>query len=997
MKNKLVQIFMLMAITIQTICTPMSVFAQEQTALPSIAFVTQETQESQEDSSTQSKDVPSIPERFYKEPPAEIVSTENAKANDSPKEEWTVAQLLERPNPYSITGLTDTQIKELGQALFETQAASDPKLQISIQNDAGKTIVIPFKSVRANATSDNRYTDITYSHNFQGWDVSSYIVEYKVDKAIAFCIDPMRTMLDGNYNESTKFPFSESVLNEVNYIGALYSTVGTDKYTYATAQLMIWEKIGAKNIQTNIPSYAAIKDKINNAVISYKKVPSFAGETINLTVGKSITLVDTNDVLNQYIKVNANTANISYTKTGNQLTLTPNMTSQNGNLEFWKINQLSTPMVYYRDNAQTLATFNLKDTSSFSLSIKVQKNGNGKIIKKSAETGRPLQGAVYSISNNKNDQVETVTTGADGQLLTKSYEHGTVLTIKEISAPAQHSLNSQAQTITIEAGKTKEVTFTNQLVKGYATITKTGDFVTTLKEEKTLFGLLYNFVYEPKGTIKNTTFDIFANEDIVGIDGTHFFTKGEKVDTITTNQDGEAKTKALYIGKYYAKESKVETGFTLDATPIPFEITYKDQNVPLTQTKINVINHWQSIHVTVHKEEEVANGFKDNHVVITSIPSNGKTFGLFTAEEIKQSDNISLPKDTLVGIAKTKDGKADFGSKQLPLSTYYVQELQTDDSHVLDTTKYPVDYSGDNSTQVEANVYANATRIGMKQNTLRIVDKPLINKLFLTDVSFKKVNEIPSFDKNNALHYTKTEAGAGAQFELLNENRQVIQTTTINKNGIGSWEKLPTGTYYQRETATSSNNYVLSKEEVKLIVTKDGTTAFDSKNQPLRKETNKNFLFTLKNEYIKGDAELKKTDVSTGEALPNTGINITDEQGTILISGRTNEDGVFIFKNLPKGRYTFVEYDAPKGYLIDETPIPFEIKENGEIVRCKMTNQKQAITTISSKEKTLLGSLPQTGEETQPFLVFIGFIIIGSLTFFHYKKKKQAKSDKKSE
>ncbi|EKZ3786365.1 LPXTG cell wall anchor domain-containing protein [Listeria monocytogenes] len=994
MKNRLVQIFMLMAITIQTICAPISVFAQEQTALPSIAFA---TQESQEDSSTQYKDIPTIPERFYKESPAETIPTKNAKANDSPKEEWTVTQLLARANPYSITGLTDTQIKKLGQSLFETQAANDPKLQISIQNDAGKTIVIPFKSARANATSDNKYTDITYSHNFQGWDISSYIVEYKVDNATAFCIDPMRTMLDGNYNESTKFPFSDSVLNDVNYIGALYSTIGTDKYTYATAQLMIWGKIGAKNIQTNISSYAAIKDKINNAVISYKKVPSFAEETINLTVGENVTLVDANNVLNQYIKINANTANISYTKTGNQLTLTPNLTSQNGKLEFWKINQLSTPMVYYRDNAQTLATFTLKDTSSFALSIKVIKDGRGKIIKKSAETGRPLQGAVYSVSNNKNNQIETVTTGTDGQLLTKSYEHGTVLTIKEISAPAQHSLNSQTQKITIEAGKTKEVTFTNQLVKGYATITKTGDFATTLKEEKTPFGLLYNFVYEPKGTIKNTTFDIFANEDIVSIDGTRFFTKGEKVDTLTTNQDGKSRTKALYIGKYYAKESKVEAGFTLDATPIPFEITYENQNVPITQTEINVINHWQSIHVTVHKEEEMTNGFKDNHVIITSIPSNGKTFGLFTAEEIKQSDNIALPKDALVGIAKTKDGKADFGLKQLPLSTYYVQELQTDDAHILDTTKYPVDYSGDNATQVEANVYANATRIGMKQNALRIADEPLVNKLFLTDVSFKKLNEIPSFDKNNTIQYTKTEAGAGAQFELLNENHQVIQTTTINKNGIGSWEKLPTGTYYQREIAPSSNNYVLSKEEVKLIVTKDGTTAFDSKNQALHKETNKNFLFTLKNEYIKGDVELKKTDVSTGETLSNTGINITDEQGTILISGQTNEDGVFIFKNLPKGRYAFVEYDAPKGYLIDETPIPFEIKENGEIVRCKMTNQKQTITTISSKGKTLLASLPQTGEEAQTFLVFIGFIILGSLTFFHYKKKKQAESDKKSD
>jgi uncharacterized surface anchored protein len=69
----------------------------------------------------------------------------------------------------------------------------------------------------------------------------------------------------------------------------------------------------------------------------------------------------------------------------------------------------------------------------------------------------------------------------------------------------------------------------------------------------------------------------------------------------------------------------------------------------------------------------------------------------------------------------------------------------------------------------------------------------------------------------------------------------------------------------------------------------------------------------------------------------------------LVIEGRTDEKGQFKFKQLPAGKYTFKEFDAPKDYELDETPLPFEITEDGEIVKCEMTNKKATEETKPNK------------------------------------------------
>ena len=173
-------------------------------------------------------------------------------------------------------------------------------------------------------------------------------------------------------------------------------------------------------------------------------------------------------------------------------------------------------------------------------------------------------------------------------------------------------------------------------------------------------------------------------------------------------------------------------------------------------------------------------------------------------------------------------------------------------------------------------------------------------------------------------------------------------------------------------------------------VSKEGETidsdSKNSENNNSEESTEDEFLtpiISFKNKAIRGKSELEKADVSTGKKLPNTGIEIKDEQGKTVVKGRTDSTGKFVFDNLPKGKYTFTEFDAPEGYNIDTTPIPFEIKEDGEIVKCSMTNEK-----IETPEKPK-ENLPQTSEANNSILTLMGLGLSVSLFIAYYLLKRK--------
>ena len=97
------------------------------------------------------------------------------------------------------------------------------------------------------------------------------------------------------------------------------------------------------------------------------------------------------------------------------------------------------------------------------------------------------------------------------------------------------------------------------------------------------------------------------------------------------------------------------------------------------------------------------------------------------------------------------------------------------------------------------------------------------------------------------------------------------------------------------------------------------------------------------------------------------------------MSGITDENGLFKFK-LGAGKYYYKETQAPvfegTEYILDEEEYPFEIKENGEIVKCKAPNRKRVM------PKTSLNA-PLVG-----IGVGIAVILISGVFIFYRRRKK---------
>ena len=60
----------------------------------------------------------------------------------------------------------------------------------------------------------------------------------------------------------------------------------------------------------------------------------------------------------------------------------------------------------------------------------------------------------------------------------------------------------------------------------------------------------------------------------------------------------------------------------------------------------------------------------------------------------------------------------------------------------------------------------------------------------------------------------------------------------------------------------------------------------------------------------------------------------------LIFSDRTDEEGKIVINNLEYGKYYIIESEAPEGYLINDEKMFFEIKEDGEVVKATITDEK---------------------------------------------------------
>ena len=155
----------------------------------------------------------------------------------------------------------------------------------------------------------------------------------------------------------------------------------------------------------------------------------------------------------------------------------------------------------------------------------------------------------------------------------------------------------------------------------------------------------------------------------------------------------------------------------------------------------------------------------------------------------------------------------------------------------------------------------------------------------------------------------------------------VIDTITTGTDGIAETTKaLYQGYSYTVTEIEAPKGYSISDEPtqtIKLV------------------EQQAEFVVDFENEQNTIPFEITKTDISTGELIPDCTFEILNENKEQVITGTTDENGIAHFQ-LAIGKYFYREISAPDIYEIDDTPYPFEITENDDIVKAEMTNKKKS-------------------------------------------------------
>ena len=506
-----------------------------------------------------------------------------------------------------------------------------------------------------------------------------------------------------------------------------------------------------------------------------------------------------------------------------------------------------------------------------------------KVVKLDAETGKQIayEGAGFEIYDSNNHrismqftypevtEIHTFYTNSEGYLITPEKLPYGDYTLKEVQAPYGYVLdstpipfsitqeNSSTDTgVTVVKVKAKDMS-----QKGVIEITKTGEIFKSVIENEGI----YTPIYE-NGNLANAVFEIYAAEDITTLDGTTRYYQGEKVDEITTDKNGIAKSKQLYLGKCTVIEKTAPDTFVNANEQYDVELTYAGQNVSVTSTALSVYNDRQKVSVSLLKElskdERFKLGMNDE---ILSVQ-----FGIYADEDITAADGTVIPKDGLITYGKCdENGNLTFNC-DLPIGfKWYAKEIATDSHYILSDTRYTFDteYKGQNVETIKIDL-----------NSGQKIENNLIYgtiKGLKIDRETEKTIEGTLFGlfKSDTTEYTKDNA---------------ILTAESDENGIFIFDNIPFGNYVIKELKPAEN--YLPSDDIHHITV--------SENEQL-------IEITAVNDRI---PELKTTATIDGEK-------------EVTAKGEITIDDVVEYKHLVLGK----EYKIV-GTLIDKaTDKPFEI------------------------------------------------------------------------
>lgn len=612
-----------------------------------------------------------------------------------------------------------------------------------------------------------------------------------------------------------------------------------------------------------------------------------------------------------------------------------------------------------------------------------------KIVKKDKETGKviPCAGAGFQIYDPKGKLVtmkfmypkvttiDTFYTTEDGTLVTPELlPSGKGYFLVEVKAPYGYVLNAKPVYFDViqDASKKEgevtviEVSRMNQPQKGRIVIEKSGEIFQSVSENEGAYQTIFESVM-----LKGASFQITAAEDIITPDGTVRMKKGEVADTITTDENGKAESRELYLGKYKIEEITAPYGMVRCREPRQVEITYAGETVEVTETRAEIYNERQHVQIEITKTLEKNEVFGiGSHNEIEKV-----CFGLYAKEELKAEDGKVIPKDGLLEIVTCdKSGKATFKTDIPVGAELYVKEYSTEEHYQLSNLIYPVTFAYAGGEQAVVTIVVNEGKV-------------IENHIKYGMVKGLKV------DRETGKTIAKAVFGLFSKEAKEFNEKTAILTAESDKKGVFTFEKVPLGEWVIHELKPAEG-YLTNEEQYPVTITeKEEIVEIKVFNDRIPK-IKTTATIQGKKKAVATKTIVLEDKVSYKHLIPGKeyvlkGILMDKKTGKpFLINGKKVQSETAFKPKHAKGNVTVTFTFDGKNITKDIDIVVFETLYCDGIELTAHADIKDQGQTVTVKRP--IPEIPQTGDHSmRGFFIGIGAVALGGLISLVVIKKKR--------